>query len=88
MNKVLKCGVFFGLVGYAITLLVQILAVRLLISPAVIRVFVPITNLTMMFPVDISWTSVLVLIGPINAAVYFVLGTLVCTVYERVRALA
>jgi len=63
-----------AVIGYAVALFAQALAQQLWIAPSIIKVLVPFANYTMRFPVDITWVTVLVLIGPINAATYALLA--------------
>ena len=64
----------FAITGYAVALGVQALAQRFLISTRTIQMLVPFTIFTMRFPVDVSWSAILLLIGPINAITYGGLG--------------
>jgi hypothetical protein len=78
----------FGIAGYAVACAVQALPQRFwaVATPRVIEILVPITFFTMRFPVDISWSTILLFIGPINAVFYAAIGLAVVLIVPRPRS--
>jgi hypothetical protein len=75
----LKWVVGVGVIGYLIPAITGFVphAPSIPASFSVLRILVPVLNITAQYPVDPDWPSVLFFFGPINAVLYGVIGLLV-----------
>jgi hypothetical protein len=75
----LKWVVCVGVIGYLIPVITGFVprAPAIPLSFNVLRVLVPILNITAQYPVDPGWSEVLFFFGPINAVLYGMIGLIV-----------
>jgi hypothetical protein len=75
----LKWVVGVGIIGYLIPVITGFVphAPSIPASFSVLRILVPILNITAQYPVDPDWPEVLFFFGPINAALYGLIGLIV-----------
>ena len=68
-----------GLAGYLIPVVSGFVprAPAIPVSFNILRILVPVLNITAEYPIDPDWSAVLLFFGPINAFLYGVIGLLV-----------
>ena len=78
----LRWIVALGSIGYLIPVITGFVpqAPAIPVPLSVLRVLVPIVNLTAQYPVDPDWSAVLFFIGPINCLLYALIGLIVSQV--------